>query len=295
MELKATHAGLSDTVRSLASHHLQTIFAGCAEVNGIDVESNTRICTLQGHTASVYSLCVIDDSNILVSGSADKSVKIWDLLSHKCIRTLNFHADIVRAALCHPTYSRYLYTGGFDHIINVLDTRTWNCAATSKPGIGNINYLLRDDYSLFAAGSQIAVFDASGPSPALDYTLKGHKSEVTSLSFYGDSIVSGSTDAYIKMWQKLGPQYKCVHSASHESTVSCVVANSDTNKIFSGGADIKVWDIESMYLLQSATDHAAPIRSLAICNDVSNSNTILASGSQDKSVKIWKVLPTEDV
>ena len=45
-------------------------------------------CTLTGHSGSVYSVAYSPDGKHIVSGSCDKSVKIWDAHSGKEVRVV---------------------------------------------------------------------------------------------------------------------------------------------------------------------------------------------------------------
>lgn len=44
-----------------------------------DIASSTLIDTIQAHTSTIWSIQVHPDEHGLVSGSADKDVKFWDL------------------------------------------------------------------------------------------------------------------------------------------------------------------------------------------------------------------------
>ena len=57
--------------------------------------SGTCIQTLDGHSYGVNSVTVSSDSKYIISGSDDKSIKVWDMTSGACIQTLNSHSDAV--------------------------------------------------------------------------------------------------------------------------------------------------------------------------------------------------------
>ena len=65
-----------------------------------------------GHTDSVTSVAFSPDGTRLVSGSDDKTIKHWDVLSGKLIRTLEGHSDKVRSVAFSPNGRRVL-SGGF--------------------------------------------------------------------------------------------------------------------------------------------------------------------------------------
>jgi periodic tryptophan protein 1 len=52
--------------------------------------------------------------NVLASGSADSSVKVWDVSTCSCAHTLSHHSDKVQAVAWNPAESPVLLTGSFD-------------------------------------------------------------------------------------------------------------------------------------------------------------------------------------
>jgi WD40 repeat protein len=53
--------------------------------------------TLRGHTSSVECLAVSPDGNWILSGSGDRTLRVWDPGSGRCLRTLDDHADRVNS------------------------------------------------------------------------------------------------------------------------------------------------------------------------------------------------------
>jgi ribosome assembly protein 4 len=51
--------------------------------------------TLRGHVEAVYQLCWAPDSRLLVSGSKDSTLKVWDVKTQKLKFDLPGHADEV--------------------------------------------------------------------------------------------------------------------------------------------------------------------------------------------------------
>jgi hypothetical protein len=60
------------------------------------------------------------DSTLLVTGSADKNIKIWGLDFGDCHRSLHAHADSVMAAAFVPG-THYLFTAGKDRTVKYWD------------------------------------------------------------------------------------------------------------------------------------------------------------------------------
>jgi periodic tryptophan protein 1 len=65
--------------------------------------------------------------NLLLSGSADSTIKLWDLSagsSSSCVKSYCSHKDKVSAIQWHPTEAYYALSGSYDRIVTVMDFRT---------------------------------------------------------------------------------------------------------------------------------------------------------------------------
>eukprot|EP00878_Enallax_costatus_P018464 GHUV01019436.1.p1 GENE.GHUV01019436.1~~GHUV01019436.1.p1 ORF type:complete len:481 (+),score=199.55 GHUV01019436.1:276-1718(+) len=69
--------------------------------------------------------------NVLASCSADKTVKVWDVVSQKCEHTLSHHRDKVQAVAWNPAESPVLLTGSYDRTACLVDVRQPSGAALS--------------------------------------------------------------------------------------------------------------------------------------------------------------------
>lgn len=58
---------------------------------------NRYLMSLRGHVSSVYQVAWSADSRLLVSGSSDSTLKVWDIKTGKLNMDLPGHADEVKA------------------------------------------------------------------------------------------------------------------------------------------------------------------------------------------------------
>lgn len=56
------------------------------------------LISLRGHVGSVYQVAWSADSRLLVSGSSDSTIKVWDIKTGKLNMDLPGHADEVISA-----------------------------------------------------------------------------------------------------------------------------------------------------------------------------------------------------
>ena len=70
--------------------------------------------------------------NLLVSGSADTTIKLWDIETETCKHSYTHHKDKVGALAWHPTEATILLSGGSDKLVIASDVRTTSSASTSR-------------------------------------------------------------------------------------------------------------------------------------------------------------------
>ncbi|MFH1740846.1 MAG: TIR domain-containing protein [bacterium] len=84
---------------------------------------------LAGHTGSVGACAVTPDGRRVVSGSDDKTLKVWDLETGREVATLAGHTDWVGACAVTPD-GRRVVSGSYDRTLKVWDLVTGECIVT---------------------------------------------------------------------------------------------------------------------------------------------------------------------
>jgi WD repeat-containing protein 48 len=83
-------------------------------VSVFDSRSGESIVRLRGHTDAVRCLSVKHDGILLLSGSSDSTVRLWDLRQQRCVRTFDSHpADSVWALDTPRSFDTFV-SGGRD-------------------------------------------------------------------------------------------------------------------------------------------------------------------------------------
>ena len=84
-----------------------------------------------------------DDPNVLVTGSWDKTVKLWDLSTSTCLSTMRAHSNWVRAVAWSPC-GQWLASGGDDRMIFIYDAKTFEFKSSLNVGYAPFSTLCGD-------------------------------------------------------------------------------------------------------------------------------------------------------
>ena len=87
--------------------------------------------TLKGHTREVFSVAFSPDGKTVASGSADQSIKLWDVAGGKNTATLKGHTDFVQSVAFSPD-GKTLASGSRDKTVNLWDVASGKTTATLK-------------------------------------------------------------------------------------------------------------------------------------------------------------------
>src|SRR5258708_2050835 len=90
-----------------------------------------RLLTLPGHAGAVTSVAFSPGGQTLVSGSTDKSIKLWDAVGGQVLRTMSGDSDTVSSVVFTPNGKR-IVSGSFDRAILIWDTHSGQLLRTLR-------------------------------------------------------------------------------------------------------------------------------------------------------------------
>lgn len=153
--------------------------------------------------------------NLLVSGSADTTVKLWDLNTGTCAKNLRIHDDKVSAVRWNPVQGTVLLSGGYDRKAIVCDLRVdqsnsdkgarrqWSVESDIECVKWGANGF---DFYVGTESGIVHKFDARNEGKAV-WKLQAHDSGISSFdvsSLAEGFMITGANDKLIKLWDLNG-------------------------------------------------------------------------------------------
>jgi hypothetical protein len=231
--------------------------------------------TLAGHGNAVLS-CVVFDGK-LFSGSADHTIKVWDLKTGQCTATLIGHGGLVGPLV---VFDGELFSASADRTIKVWDLKTGQCTATLIGHGGPVFSLAILDGKLFSGSADrtIKVWDVK--TGECTTTLTGHSDWVSSFAVLDGKLISGSADRTIKVWDVKTGECTATLTGHGGSVYGLAILD---GKLLSGSRDktIKVWEIKTGKCTATLTGHGGAVGAIVVFDGK------LFSGSLDKTIKVW--------
>ncbi|KAI5964454.1 SWD3 [Candida theae] len=93
-------------------------------------QSSTKcIKIFKKHTYHITTIRFNSKGNLLISGSADETITIWDVITGKILTTLAAHSDPISSLTLTPDNS-IIISASYDGLIRLFDLETYQCLKT---------------------------------------------------------------------------------------------------------------------------------------------------------------------
>jgi len=261
-----------------------TIAVGLRSGNIITLDRITGIQTaiLSGCTDSVRSLAFSPDGTSLVSGSNDKTIKLWDVQTGGVVKTFHGHTDWVYSVSISADCTT-IASGSEDKTIRLWDIQTEEChhVIEQQNRVKHVRFSPTDpQYLISVSGGQVQHWNMNAQQiyPArigycAAFSLDG--TQFVSCD-ERDTMVQNSASGDIVVKFRTADTYICHCCFSPDGRLIATA----------GGGTVHLWDTTS--------SHPHPIKIFAGCTDYISSlefssPSSLISSSHDSLVKFWEI------
>jgi WD40 repeat protein len=224
----------------------------------------------------------------VLSGSGDRTIKLWDAATGALLRTFQGHSEQVNSVAFSPDGARVL-SGSSDKTVKLWDAATGALIRAFERHHDDVSSVaFSADGARVLSGSRdktLKLWDAA--TGALIRTFEGHSGWVNSVAFSADGarVLSGSLDKTLKLWDAAtGALIRTFEG--HPGAVGSVAFSADGARVLSGSWDstIKLWDAATGVLIRTFEGHRGYyVYSVAFSADGAR----VLSGSGDKTLKLW--------
>lgn len=267
--------------------------------NGSNVAGTVgEIRVFQGHTNRATGAVFSPDEASILSGSDDKSVRLWDV-STGAERLLEGSKKPILAVAFSPDGETVLATcghtnppsGGMLHLWAAAGgQRTHRRIDVSNAGIAWDAKFAPNGRLIAPAceDASIRLLDTSDKKNIKEINqLMGHNGAVRSVAFSpdGSKILSGGADYDVCLWD-LANGKEIRRMIGHQGAVTGVAFSPDGNSALSGGVDktVRLWDVATGELRQTFQGHVDAVTCVACTPD----GQMALSGGLDRTIRIWR-------
>lgn len=210
---------------------------------------------LEGHNNSALSLAYTPDGNTLVSGSADRTIIVWDAETGDNLTTLEGHTNDV-ADLAFSPDGRLLISVSNDDTI-----RLWQVVENIPQPLETIEEIEVQE------GDNI-----------------GHRGDVNTVAFApdGTTFITGGDDDTLRLWDTTTRDQLLVIDTERDVEEAALAP--DGQRIVTAGfnIDVQLWDITTGDLISQAVGHTDDIRAITFSPD--SSAMLIANADEN----IWR-------
>jgi WD40 repeat protein len=249
--------------------------------------------TIAAHSDWVRCLSFTPDGTKLVSGSFDKTIKLWQIATGTALQTLKDHQKGV-FALAVSADGKLLASGSWDELIKLWDLETGTLLENLTQHQASVRSLAisPDSKTLISGSFDCTIVLWNLPDGKVATTLTDTEPiAAIALSTDGQLLASTGDNGIVKIWS-LASGLAIAASSGNEHCIGSLAIDPDGQTIAAGTVNgyIVLWQLHQrddapphIELVQTIKAHAGQINACLFSPD----GQYLITGSVDGKAKVW--------
>jgi len=251
-------------------------------------KTGKKEATLAGHGKAVTQCLFHPKQDVILTGSADHTVKIWtrDQNDYRTARSNTHHSGEIVGLSLHATYDYFaIASADQSYSFNNLETGQSLIQGFEPNGSPLTCGRLHPDGLIFAAGTNdngIRIWDLKTNKNVA--TFQNHKGAITALAFSenGFYLATAAKDNQIKLWDLRGP--KVIHSSRLDNEVASLEYDTSGKYLAATtGSEIRIFTGKVLEHVKTLDEHTNTVTAAKFGTDAK----LLASVSMDRNLKLW--------
>jgi WD40 repeat protein/serine/threonine protein kinase len=248
--------------------------------------ADKKLLALTGHSDTVQSVSFSPDGIKILTGSDDRTARVWDANTGQQLLMVH-HAARIPCAAFSPDGKKFITTS-LDKTARVWDAATGQLLVEFKghaAGVWSASFSPDGARVVTASSDKTArIWDIATGQAIV--ALTGHTDRVWSASFSPDGrqVVTASFDKSARIWDAV-TGLQITKLDGHTDMVSSARYSPDGQRVLTASLDhtARVWDVHTGQQRLLLTGHSEQLLSAAYSPD----GTRIVTASFDKSSRIW--------
>lgn len=251
-------------------------------------DAQSRLIVQLGHSSFVRAIAFSPDGQNVLTGSADKTARLWDTKTGKELRKFEGHTSDVRSVAFSPD-GKYVLTGSEDKTARLWEVETGREVRKFE---GHSHFIRSAVFSADGKYILTGSWDKSArlwetATARLVQTFAGDSDRVMSATLSADRkyVLTGSIDGIARLWEtesgRLVRRFE-----KHSWWVSSVAFHPNGKYVLTAGWDdtVRLWETDTGREVRQFNGHTNIVNSAVF----SPNGKYVLTGSDDDTARVWE-------
>jgi WD40 repeat protein len=259
------------------------------QMREVGAEDHSLLRIFVGHSDQVSSVAFSPDGQMVLTGSADGTARLWEMASGRQLGIVAGHSDQVSSVAFSPD-GKLVLTGSWDKTARLWETgsgKHMSILAGHSDQVRSVAF--SPDGRMVLTGSNDATVRLweTGSGKQID-VLEGHSGSVRSVAFSPDGklVLTGSEDKTARLWE-ISSRKLLITFEGHSHWVNDAAFSPDGKLVLTGSADwtARLWETASGKHIITLEDYHGQVNSVAFSPD---GRLVLTGSGGDQIARLWE-------